>query len=65
MGTSRNGTHQTPEAKLLKAVEPHLEKLSDEEIAEKIAATEKILASPSRRVESRGASRPKPVARGR
>lgn len=40
----RRRRRPTPEAKLLAAVEPHLEKLSNEEIAAKIAATERILA---------------------
>ena len=44
MEGNRNGTAPTPEVKLLTALEPHLEKLSDDEIAAKIAVTEKILA---------------------
>ena len=57
-----NGAARTAEQKLLGAVEPHLEKLSDEAIAARIAATEKILAD---RAESRGVSRPTPATRRR
>ena len=62
MEGNRNGTAPTPETKLLTALEPHLEKLSDDEIAAKIAVTEKILAD---RAGDRAASRPKRVARSR
>lgn len=58
--TQKNGAASTVEKKLLGAVAPHLEKLSDEAIATRIAATEKILAG---RAESRGASRPTPATR--
>ena len=62
MERNRNGTARTPETRLLAALEPPLEKLSDEEIAVKIEITEKILAD--RRAAAagiRGASRPTPA----
>jgi hypothetical protein len=59
---ARNGSKETPEAKLLAAVQPHLEELSDEEIAKKIRATERILADRAA-LRSRGASRPTPAKR--
>ena len=62
MEGNRNGTAPTPEVKLLTALEPHLEKLSDDEIAAKIAVTEKILAD---RAGAQAASRPKRVAQSR
>ena len=56
MATNGKRPTTTPEEKLLGALEPHLEKLSDDEIAAKIAATEKILADAA---ERRGASHAK------
>lgn len=63
MSAHENGKKTKPEAKLLQAVDTCLEKLSDEEIADKIRATEKILAD--RAVKSRRASRPTPTTRPR
>lgn len=59
MSTDENDTHTPAEEKLLAAVLPQLERLSDEEIAARISATEEILAS---RARSRGASLPMPAA---